>query len=124
MTSYRILATLWPDSTLHAMDRLVCRPNDSNVQPQAARANCGAFELTSRAAWRLQRFVGSPWVEILQSNSEASLQGRARLGDLPQKFWMVLDPVIEPIVLRFEADQDTGGSTVASDEDFFTSCQA
>src|SRR2546426_6735457 len=81
------------------------------------------FELTSRAAWRLQGFVGPPWVEILQSNSEASLQGRTRLSDLPQKFWMVLDPVVEPIVLRFEPDQDAGRSTVASDDDFFINCQ-
>jgi hypothetical protein len=84
---------------------------------------CGAFELTSRPAWRLQRFVGSPGIEILQSNSKASLQGRTRLGDLSQKFWMVLDPVVEPIVLRFEPDQDTGGSAVASDHDFYISGQ-
>jgi len=31
--------------------------------------------------------------------------------------------VIEPIVLRFEADQDTGRSAVPSDDDFFNSCQ-
>jgi hypothetical protein len=52
------------------------------------------------------------------------LQGQARGGDLPQKLWMVLDPVIEPIVLRFEPDQDTGWSAVPSDDDFFNSCQA
>ena len=34
-----------------------------------------------------------------------------------------LDPVVEPIVLRFEADQDTSGSAVAGDDDFLISCQ-
>src|SRR6267143_4195629 len=66
--------------------------------------------------------VGPSSVQILQSNTEAFLQGQARRGDLPQKLWMVLDPVIEPIVLRFEADQDTGRSAVPSDDDFFNSC--
>jgi hypothetical protein len=61
-----------------------------------------------------------PWIEILQSNSETSLKGRTGLRDLPQKTRMVLDPVIEPIVLRFEPDQDTGGSSVPSDDDLFT----
>jgi len=94
-----------------------------NVQPQAARANSFGFESTWRAAWRLQRFVGPSRVQILQSNTEASLQGQARRGDLPQKLRMVLDPVIEPIVLRFEADQDTGRSAVPSDDYLFNSCQ-
>jgi len=43
-------------------------------------------------------FVGPSSVQILQSNTEAFLQGQARRGDLPQKLSMVLDPVIEPIV--------------------------
>ena len=39
-----------------------------------------------------------------------------------KKLRMVLDPIIEPIVLRFEPDQDTGGSAVPSDDDFLASC--
>jgi len=97
-------------------------PERLNVQPQVARANYGGFELPRRAAWRLQRLVGPSSVEILQSNTEAFLQVQARRGDLPQKLWMVLDPVIEPIVFRFEPDQNAGRSAVPRDDDFFTSC--
>ena len=99
------------------------RPNGLTLSRERRDRQLCAFELTSRAAWRLQCSVGPPWIEILQSNSKASLQGRTRLGDLSQKFWMVLDPVVEPIILRFEPDQDPGGSAVASDDDFFISCQ-
>ena len=82
---------------------------------------CYKSGLPSRAVWRLQRCVGPPGIEILQSNTEAFLQRQARLGDLPQELRMVLDPVIEPVVLRFESDQNTRGSAVPRDDDFFTS---
>jgi len=76
------------------------------------------------AAWRRDGFVGLPWGEIFQSNSKASLQERTGFRNLPQKVWMVLDPVIEPIVLRLEPDKDAGGSTVPSNNDFSRSGQA
>jgi hypothetical protein len=42
--------------------------------------------------------LGRVGVEILQSDAKTSLQIQTRCGYLPQKLWMILDPVIEPIV--------------------------
>ena len=67
--------------------------------------------------------LGRTGVEIFQPDAKTALQVQTRLGDVPQEFWMILDPVIEPIVFRFEPDKNASGATVSSNDDFFTCSQ-
>ncbi len=58
-------------------------------------------------------------VEVLQPDAKSALEGHARFGDLAEELWVMLQPILEPIIFRLKADKDTRWSAVPSNDDFF-----
>lgn len=54
---------------------------------------------------------------IFQSNATASTEIGSRFTDTLKKLGIVLEPVIEPIILRLKADQNAGRFPVAGNDD-------
>jgi hypothetical protein len=62
--------------------------------------------------------------QILESDTATAPESFSRLCDSPQELGMVLQPIIEPVVVAFEADQHASWLPVARDEDFLGLGQA
>src|SRR5690348_5628411 len=50
-------------------------------------------------------------------DAAAGADAGPRFLDAPQETWVVFEPVVEPVVLGFEADQHAGRLTVTRDDD-------
>ena len=95
------------------------------------QAQSGNVSMTRRAAGN-ELYCVAPDVnlmagrlpgDILQLDSKSTLKSRARFSDLPEKLWMVFKPVIEPIIFRFEADQDSCCPPMPGNDDLFAGRQ-
>ena len=62
--------------------------------------------------------------QILESDTAPAPEPLARLYYSPQKLGMVLQPIVEPVLLAFEANQHAGRFTMPCDEDFLRLGQA
>ena len=67
---------------------------------------------------------GSLRRQILESDTATALEGFSRLRYPPQELGMVFQPIVEPVVLAFEADQHASWLPVPRDEDFLGRGQA
>jgi hypothetical protein len=61
--------------------------------------------------------------QVSERDSLTSANRYARLLDATQKLGVMLKPILEPILFRRKADQDTGRTTVPCDHDFFVGCE-
>ena len=68
--------------------------------------------------------TGLELAEVTQWRSTAVAECLARRGYATQELRMMLQPVIEPVVFGTETDQDSGRTTVPSDDDFLVGRQA
>src|SRR3954453_411380 len=55
--------------------------------------------------------------QLLQPRSAPRTQAAPRLFDAIQKAWVVFEPVVEPVLFRFESDQNAGRLAVPRDDD-------
>lgn len=55
-------------------------------------------------------------VQILDSDTSASLNARACTGNAVEEARVVLQPVVEPLVLAGKANENAGGATVTSND--------
>jgi hypothetical protein len=62
--------------------------------------------------------------QILESDTATTPESLSRLCYSPQKLGIVLQPIVEPVVLAFEADQHASRLPVPRDEDFLGLSQA
>ena len=62
--------------------------------------------------------------QILESHTVPAPEALARLCYSPQELGMVLQSIVEPVVLAFEADQHASRFPMPCDEDFFRLGQA
>ena len=56
-------------------------------------------------------------LHILDLDAVSLAQAFSRLLDAAQKPWVVFEPIIEPVILGREADQQSGRFSVAGDDD-------
>ena len=63
-------------------------------------------------------------VQILDSDTAAGLNARAGAGDSGEKPWIMLEPVIEPVVLTGKANEDARRTTVTCDNNLLGCCLA
>lgn len=56
---------------------------------------------------------------VSEGDSVTSTNRHARLFDATQKLRVMLEPILEPILVRGKSDQDSGRTTVPRDHDFF-----
>lgn len=82
----------------------------SNLQAERAGVE------PDRSSLVLNRLLGP---QILQSDTASTPEPLARLSYAPQELGMVLQSVVEPVVLAFEANQDASRFPMPRDEDFF-----
>ncbi len=54
---------------------------------------------------------------LLQRHAPAGPEALPCSLDAPQESWIALQPILEPVVLRLEPDQDSGRLTMAGDDD-------
>jgi len=62
--------------------------------------------------------------DVAKQRTPAFPQRRPCLVDATNKFRVMLQTIIEPIVFGRKPDQDACGTTMASDHDLFVHCQA
>lgn len=65
----------------------------------------------------------SRW-QILQSNTAPRPESLSRFCYSPEKLGMMLQPIVKPVLLGLEADQDAGRLPVPRDEDLLGLGQA
>jgi len=94
--------------TLKSLDDLVC-PLQQRLRDREPERPGGLDSYTSRSLRR----------QVLESDTVPAPERLSRRGYSPQELGMVLQPVVEPVVLAFEADQHASRLPVPSDEDVF-----
>jgi hypothetical protein len=62
--------------------------------------------------------AGDWLLHILQADTTSGAQARPSSLDTREEARIVLEPVVEPVVLRCKADEDSGRLPVAGDHDF------
>jgi hypothetical protein len=55
--------------------------------------------------------------QVLKPDPVSCAQAAPRLFDATQEPWVMFETVFEPVVFRFEADQDAGWLAMSSDDD-------
>jgi hypothetical protein len=55
-------------------------------------------------------------IDVRQANARTGAKAGARSFDAPKEPRIALQPVLEPLVFRFEADQHAGGLAVPRDD--------
>ena len=61
---------------------------------------------------------------VLESRARAGPKGLPGLLDAPEELGMVLEPVLEPVLLRLKPDQDPGRPAMPCDQDLLTRSQS
>ncbi len=70
------------------------------------------------ATVRCNRLLARSAVEVFESRSATLAKGFSSCGDPREKLRMILEPILEPIFLGTEANQNPGWFAVARNDDF------
>lgn len=67
----------------------------------------------------MQRVLDRALHYLPQGDSLTRPKSDSRLRNAPLKFRVMLQPILEPILVRRKSDEDAGRTTVPRDHDFF-----
>lgn len=100
------------------------RPSVLLMPNDVQRSPAGAHDTTR--AGRVQHVVGPPLPggNVFQSGTPTVTDGNPRFRDTSQERRVVFEPIVEPILVGFKADEHTRRSTMSSDHDLAVGRQA